>query len=470
MSKTTYRLFACLAVIMIFTTGCEKTIQIDPPLNEVSTAFVFSSDKLATSARSGMFGSLSQTVSQGSGLTIFSSLQADDLVYLANVASIAEFYNDSFSSLSTGQAVFFSDWYSIIYRANSIIEGLQKYSGTSDAIKKQYTAEAQFVRAYCYFNLVNQFGDVPLVLTSDVTISAFQPKETTANIYKQIIVDLTAAKANLLNDYSATANDRIGVNKFVATALLARVYLFTGDYANAENSASEVIASSLYAMTPGATINSALFVKNSPETIWQMPAALVATNLYTTEGATFIMPSYTTTSTLYRLNPNLIAIFPTVAPLDLRRTKWINDVVVSGTTYNIPAKYKNSATITTTTGGELQVVMRLAEQYLIRAEARARIGTNLPGALSDMNVTRVRAGLTASTTTVQHTLLDEIALENRKEFFCEQGFRWFNLKRTGQADAVLGALKPSYKPLAKLLPIPQAAIDANPNLTQTTGY
>jgi hypothetical protein len=114
--------------------------------------------------------------------------------------------------------------------------------------------------------------------------------------------------------------------------------------------------------------------------------------------------------------------------------------------------------------------MRLAEQYLIRAEARATLGANISGALSDLNVTRLRAGLQASTTTNPAVLLDEIALENRKEFFCEQGFRWFNLKRTGQADAVLGALKPSYRPAAKLLPIPQSAIDANPNLTQNPGY
>ncbi|MNY42526.1 SusD family protein [compost metagenome] len=81
-----------------------------------------------------------------------------------------------------------------------------------------------------------------------------------------------------------------------------------------------------------------------------------------------------------------------------------------------------------------------------------------------------RAGATESTSIVATTLLTEIDLENRKELFCEQGFRWFNLKRTGQADAVIGALKTSYRPQAKLLPIPQGARDANPNLTQNEGY
>jgi len=135
-------------------------------------------------------------------------------------------------------------------------------------------------------------------------------------------------------------------------------------------------------------------------------------------------------------------------------------------------KYKYATNPLAVTAGvtEYQVVLRLAEQYLIRAEARARIGTNITGALSDMNVTRIRANLAPSTTINPTTLLTEIALENRKEFFAEQGLRWYTLKRTGQADAVLGALKPTWTAKAKLLPIPQAAIDANYNLTQNPGY
>ena len=146
--------------------------------------------------------------------------------------------------------------------------------------------------------------------------------------------------------------------------------------------------------------------------------------------------------------------------------------VVSGTTYTIPFKYKYRDNATATAAGvtENQIILRLAEQYLIRAEARARVGSNTAGALSDLNVIRVRAGLAASTTTAATILLDEIALENRREFFCEQGFRWNNLRRTGQADAVLGALKPTYRPQAKLYPFAQSIINVNTNLVQNPGY
>ncbi|MGM9478529.1 RagB/SusD family nutrient uptake outer membrane protein [Pedobacter sp. GSP4] len=471
MLKSKYNIIICSLVFMVMaSTGCKKIIEIDAPLNQVTTDLVFASDKLATSARSGLFSSLSQASTQSTNLTVYSSLQADDLLYLSTVGGLQEYNNNSYNALSTGQASIFSEWYAIIYRANAIINGLETSTGASDAIKKQYIAEAKFVRAYCYFNLVNTFGDVPLVLVTDPTITAFQPRESTANIYTKIIADLSDAKANLLVDYSATAGDRIGVNKFVATAFLARVYLFTGNYAAAESNASEVIASSLYSLIPRATMGTGLFIKNSAESIWQMSPPIVSTNQYTNEAAAFI-PSTTTTVTsfVYRIDPRFTALFETT---DLRRINWMNHTTLSGTVYTLPFKYKYRTNALAVTAGvtELQTVIRLAEVYLIRAEARARTGTNLTGALSDLNAIQTRAAATLSTSTIPATLLSDIALENRKELFCEQAFRWFNLKRTGEADAVLSAIKTGYTPKSKLLPIPQAALDANYTLTQNPGY
>ncbi|WP_316798471.1 RagB/SusD family nutrient uptake outer membrane protein [Pedobacter frigidisoli] len=471
MSKSIYKIMATMmALAAMVNTGCEKLIEIDPPVNQVTTDLVFASDKLATSARSALFSTLSQTSTQNASLSLYSSLQADDLLYLGTNAGVQEFNNNTYSNVSTIHPTIFSEWYTVIYRANSIILGLQGTSGTSDAIKKQYTAEAKFVRAYCYFNLVNEFGDVPLVLVTDPNITAFQARETTANIYNQIIADLTDAKANLLSDYSATSGDRIGVNKFTAAALLARVYMFTNNYAAAESNASEVIASSQYSLIPKAGIAAGLFIKNSAESIWQTPPPVAATNQYTNEALTFVPSTLATLSTYnYRIDPRLIQLFLTT---DQRRISWMASTTFSGETYTYPFKYKYRTQTLAVAAGitEYQIVMRLAEQYLIRAEARARTGTNLTGALSDLNAIQNRAGATLTTATDAATLINDIALENRKEFFTEQAFRWNNLKRTGQADAVLGALKSSYTPKSKLLPIPQAAIDANYNLTQNPGY
>ncbi|MBB6130821.1 RagB/SusD family nutrient uptake outer membrane protein [Mucilaginibacter lappiensis] len=459
-------LIGCLAVATLVFSACEKTVDINAPLSQTSSASVFSSDRLAATALSGMYGSLSQTTTQTLNLTLYSSLQADDLTYGGTVILFSEMAANTYSALSTGQSTPFSEWYAVIYRANSIIEGLQKYSGTSDKVKVQYTAEAKFIRAYCYFNLVNTFGDVPLVLATDVNVTAYQPRESTANVYKQIVADLLDAKANLLTDYSGSGGNREGANKFVAAALLARVSMFTGDYATAESNASEVIASSLYSIIPPASMGAGVFVRNSTEAIWQMSAYLNTTNQYTNEGAT-LLPNTLTGLVNYPINTNLLQVFDNT---DFRRTRWIRDV---NSTVSVANKYKYANNNLAVAAGvtEYQVVLRLAEQYLIRAEARARMGTNITGALSDMNVIRNRANLASSTTTNPTALLAEIALENRREFFAEQGLRWYTLKRTNQADAVLGALKPTtWTPKAKLLPIPQTAIDANPNLTQNPGY
>lgn len=460
----------CVCVMALFLTGCKKLIEIDPPLDQISSDVVFATDKTAKAALTGLYTTLSQSQVQGINLTLYGALQSDELLYQGTVVAQQELSNNTYTALSTSLTDVFSNWYATIYQTNSIILGLQRTAGTTAAVKKQLTAEAKLIRAYCYFNLVNAYGDVPLVLQTDVNVTAYQPKETTANIYRQIISDLTEAKADLLADYSYTSGDRMGVNKFTATALLARVYLFTADYAAAESNASEVIASSLYKMIPSATIGTGVFVKNSTESIWQMPPYLNNLNQYTLEGGTFVPTTYTATTTFnYKIQPGLIQEFGTT---DLRRAAWIKEGTAGTTSYIIPFKYKYPTNPLAIAAGvnEMQTVLRLPEQYLIRAEARTRIGTNLTGALEDLNVTRLRAGLAASTTTVAATLLDEIALEGRKEFFCEQGYRWFNLKRTGKADAVLGALKATWRPAAKLLPFSQTILDANPNLIQNTGY
>jgi hypothetical protein len=471
MSKSIYNTLAGLLAFTIITisTGCEKLIEIDPPLNQVTSDVVFTSDRLAASARSGMFSALSQGGTQSQNLTTFSSLQSDDLLYLGTNSALQEFNNNSYTNLSTSQSALFSEWYANIYRANAIIEGLESSTGTSELIRRQYTAEAQLVRAYCYFNLVNTFGDVPLVLMTDPNVTGFLPRAATADVYAQIIADLIAAKTNLGATYPAPGTDRTGVNKFVAASLLARVYLFTGNYAEAESNASEVIASGLYSLIPRATMGNSLFVRNSAESIWQMSPPVSAMMQYTNEATTFIPAATTLVALNYRLDPRFTSLF---AGTDLRRINWMSNATFAGTVYTYPFKYKYRTQALAVAAGvsESQTVIRLAELYLIRAESRARIGSNLTGALADLNVIQNRAAATLSTSAVAATLLNDIALENRKEFFCEQAFRWNNLKRTGQADGVLAVVKSGYRPIAKLLPIPQGAIDANYNLIQNQGY
>jgi hypothetical protein len=156
---------------------------------------------------------------------------------------------------------------------------------------------------------------------------------------------------------------------------------------------------------------------------------------------------------------------------DLRRTKWIKDVIYNSVVNYQPFKYKypNQTAAAAAAVFEYHTILRLAEQYLIRAEARAK-QSNTAGALADMNVVRVRAGLTASTTTDNAALLLEIERERKFELFCELGHRWFDLQRTNRADAILAPIKANWQSTDILYPIPQTARDANVYLSQNDGY
>ncbi|HEU4473178.1 MAG TPA: RagB/SusD family nutrient uptake outer membrane protein, partial [Flavisolibacter sp.] len=120
---------------------------------------------------------------------------------------------------------------------------------------------------------------------------------------------------------------------------------------------------------------------------------------------------------------------------------------------------------------EYLIVFRLAEQYLIRAEARMHKG-DIQGSISDLNIIRSRAGLPSLPVTLTPVqLATAIEQERRVELFCEWGHRWQDLKRTGRAGAVLSTAKaPNWQSTDELYPIPAVEMQNNPFLTQNPGY
>ena len=151
---------------------------------------------------------------------------------------------------------------------------------------------------------------------------------------------------------------------------------------------------------------------------------------------------------------------------DLRMQNWVGDTTIGTNTYYYPFKYKvkTSATLT-----EYSMVLRLAEQYLIRAEARAN-QNDLSEAASDLNIIRNRAGLNDFAVTDQNTILRAIQHERQVELFTEWGHRWMDLIRTNQATPVLSLIKTDWQATDTLYPIPQGEIQIDPHLTQNEGY
>jgi hypothetical protein len=209
-----------------------------------------------------------------------------------------------------------------------------------------------------------------------------------------------------------------------------------------------------------------VFLANSTEAILQLQ--LANRPPYSTQEGQYFIPPDSVTSPYYALTSQLLGAFE---PGDGRRTAWVDSTNLSGTSAYLyyPFKYKVRKD---TTGNitEYYMLLRLAEQYLIRAEARAN-QNKLPDAISDLNVIRARAGLpNLSSALSQSQVLSAVARERRIELFAEWGHRWLDLKRTGQADAVLAPIKSQWQPTAKLYPIPQSELIADPNLRQNPGY
>jgi starch-binding outer membrane protein, SusD/RagB family len=461
-------LASLMITIALLFTGCENLLEIDPPKTEVLASEVFSTDASASAALVGMYSSMvSGSAFQNIGYAC--SISADEMNGSDADYPFTDFGINSLTSSDYGALDLWTGFYKTIYQANNIIENATQSTGMSAAVKTQFVAQAKFVRALNFFYLVNMFGPVPLTITPDVKTNNALSRASTDDVYAQIVLDLKEAEADLPADYSSYSNKRDKPIKSAASALLARVYLYMDDYANAELKATEVInTSSLYNLLSTAEIAN-VFLKDSKESIFAINPQtatghwLTNENYYYYYGSEFESPYYTLTS-------SLVDSFETG---DVRKTAWIGSFVDSGTTYYYGAKYKDyegaSAPL------EYSVVLRLSEQYLIRAEARANqnniVGTT--GAVADINVIRARAGLVAldATTMTQTQCLTNIEQERRVELFLEYGNRWFDLKRTNRADAVIGALKPdTWKPTAVLFPIPQTEREKAPQLTQNDGY
>ena len=455
----TYKTVLMAAVALLLTTSaCEQYVDVAPSPTLSASDKVFSGDLVATSTITGIYSQMNASSSPylGNGvITMLAGLSADELQYFPSTDYNA-FLTNTLRSNSSFVDLPWSSGYQYIYYANAAIEGLTASTALSAATKNQLLGEAKFIRAFCHFYLTNLYGDVPLITSTDYQVNATLPRTAQAAVYQAIIKDLTEAESLLPVGYVVAA-EKTRPNKWTATALLARTYLYAQDWANAEAKAASLIGSGTYSLV---TDPNGVFLKNSTEAIWQL--APVKTNINAYVGNLTIPAA--NNNPLYIYTDDVPGAFETA---DKRKTAWINSITYQGKVYNYPYKYKVKSNATVT---EYLMMFRLGEQYLIRAEARAQQG-NLTGAAQDLNTLRTRAGLAALPTTLDKAAsLLAIEQERRVELVAEWGHRWFDLKRTNRADAVLGTKKTGWKPTAVLYPVPQAEGLANPNLTQNPGY
>lgn len=444
-------------LVGIFIAGCSEFIVVEAPRTDLVRATVFTDDKPATAAIVDIYENMSEGgFASGNGynsFTLLSSFSSDEWMNVNNSQSEYQQFSDNeldFRSFFVGNA--WADLYRYIYKANALIEGLASSSGVSEPLKKQLEGEAKFIRAFCHFYLVNLWGDIPLVLTTDYRANSRIARTDKIEVYEQIINDLNEAQMLLSNDYSFSESERVRPNKWVAKAFLARVYLYTEDWTNAE-----ILATSVIDNTNLFNLESDLgsvFLKNSRESIWQLHSNTIPNDLIC-----FLI----TTGPIHgQLRPEFMDVFEEE---DARKAQWIDSVTNAQNIYFFPAKYKGVDPVT-----EYSTVMRLAEQFLIRAEARAQLNklTGAGSAQSDLNQIRSRANLSNTTAVTKDDLLEEIVHERRVELFSEWGHRWLDLKRTGRLDDVLSSLKPdTWQATDALYPIPESQILNDPAMAQS---
>ena len=444
--------------------SCKKFVAVDPPSTDLISSTVFINDANATAAVVGIYSQIMESISgfASGGIQSFTTLgglSADELLSPSSAATLGEFYTNSIKPTNPTIAASWTQSYRYIFFANSILEGLAKSSGVSASTKKQLEGEAKFIRAWLHFHLVNYWGDVPYITTTDHRVNALQKRLPSADVYQRIIVDLTEAQT-LLSQSLAGNTERIRPDKWTATALLARVYLFNKDWPKAEAEANVLLNNPLFSLQPDVN---AIFLKNSTETIWQLKPVIPDYNA--SEGYNFILKG---TPQNTALHPVLVTSFE---PGDKRKESWIDSIQVGSNRYYFAAKYKIKGGNPGTLLKEYSIVFRLAEQYLIRAEALAN-QNKLAAALSDINLLRSRASLPALSGLTQAALLLQLEKERRAELFTEWGgFRWMDLKRTNRDDAVLNLVKaPNWQLTDRLYPLPQTEIQKDPNLAQNPGY
>jgi hypothetical protein len=462
-----------LTILIPFLTGCEKYLENTKlPSGTIAGSDAFVSDHSVSAIVTGGFLQLND----GGPINAapLTGLYTDELVPLPGTTMNTPNWTSYQNVLVAGGPVnFWTRFYERIYAVNAAIEGINN-TPAKLYYKDQWLGESYFTRAFLYYNLVNLYGDAVLALTTDYSVNGKAGRSSQTAILAQMIDDLTKASTLLStafkDGYAAGTSERARPNKGAANALLAKVYCMAKEWAKAEAAADSVINNtSLYQLE---TITD-VFLKNSKETIWALATEndekAFEYDLYNHGMPAITAEMLNTYSVFVSLSEQLLNQFE---PADARYKNWVRTTIYTGVTpqvtYYFPDKYKSTAV-----GEERSIVLRLADIYLLRAEARAQQG-KIQGAQADLNAIRTRAELPNTTAATRDQLLAAVAKERRVELFTECGNRFFDLKRTGTIDAVMTVVAPqkgaAWNSFKQVWPIPTSDITYNPNIEQNKGY
>lgn len=451
-----YFSFACLVLISI--SSCTKVLDVTSP-NAVDDATVFTSLSGLLNARIGMYSTLQDKNYYGGSFPLISECYTDngttggyDVIDLNEIAYRAVTPTNLYV-----QNIYLAI-YNSIYTANKIIEHIDEVPNVPDDQKSNILGEAFFVRGLCEFDLLRLFGEhwdktsaygISIVLNTD-SGKVSVPRSTVAASYLQIFSDIHDAINKLNAD-----NGNQYISPAAASALLARVSLYYQDYAGAIDAATTVIDNPAYSLFPTGEVTKIYTDRLTAESVFELEFDQQNQSSYNT--LTYSRIDALRSDVNFIASQNLNDFFLS-RPADTRGV--LVDTVNEDASIEPDGrsqKYRGE-----TTKDNSGFILRLAEMYLIRAEAAGRAA-----GLGDLNTLRTNRGLTAlspSDVPDDQTYTNAILDERRAELNFE-GARLYDLARTGQVEAVLGT---GVQPI---MPVPQREISATNNIVlQNPGY
>lgn len=484
---------ACLLLFFCCFSSCKKDFLDVSPQGSITEALFPQTAADATLAINAAYGSMLDWSYWYGGFPI-TEIMSDNARKGSNPGDAARLnLFDNFTFTATSSDIF--PWYGAMYKsvksANVVIEKIEPIE-MDESLKSRYIAEAKYLRAMFYFQLVRSFGDVPKVINT--TPEASLPRSPKDEIYNEIIIpDLLDAIAVLPEKSDYASSDLGRATKGAAKSLLAKVYLYRKDYTNAALYAGEVISSAQYTLDPDYAHTFSLAGQFGTESVFEVGArpfeegAANGGNQYANtqgvrgvpnKGWGFNRPSLDLMNAYeagdLRKDATIVFLGETIDGVTIEGDVATNDITYdAGGTDTLEIECYNQkvwvpGTTTVDEWGYNIRVLRYAEVLLIAAEALNENGSSSE-ALGYLNLVRERAGLIDFTDMDQAHLRDEIINQRRFELAME-GERYYDLVRTGKAPEVLGPLGfTSGK--HELLPIPQSEIDLSGGvLTQNPGW
>lgn len=439
--------------------SCEKYLDVEPR-SSVSDEKTIFDNASAQTALSGVYAALASGGYYGTTFQSIGYLNGDNIQWTGSQSQVQEFINHNVSADNSTIGGAWNAIYLTISRANHVIAKVPQVTDPllNQSVKDQIIGQAYFIRGLAYFDLARTWGPVPLVTKPTETASDNSGirRSSQAEVYAQALSDLEKAEPLLTE-----TTDRYKGTKKTVWALKSRYYLYRGDWANAETYASKLIAdhANYKLLKPFGSFfqNDA---RGTQESVFEIFYSTAELNNHRGQW----QPQTNGGTRQWAPNDALVAL--------------VNNPLTGGTRNVLVAKdnqnrwygnlyYRSPAT-------DPSYVIRIAELYLIRAEARANqapdgatlTNDKLLGAIADLNAVRDRAGLTGTTATTRADVLLAIENERRLEFALEP-HRWFDMVRTGRAAAVLNITDTRKY----LMPIPNDQLLIDPALRpNNSGY